>query len=114
MTFNGLHNVPTLFFIIILMSLYAMRNRYLQAYGVFTMFVIYWIQLAVFLTLTTNVITGIEFVDEWVDTHQSSSLVTGYRMVFGMRVEDTLNESEHLTKRRILYYSLMLPLMFLC
>jgi len=59
-----------------------------------------------------NVFTSIKFVDNYIDSHQSSSWIIIYKMMFGMHIDD--QSEERLFKKKIIYNSLLVLLMFTC
>jgi hypothetical protein len=75
MTFNGVFDIPALVMLLLLFSLYAFRKSHVRGYGLYVLFLVFYIHLAAFANLMFQALTEIDFVLTWMSKHQDSTIV---------------------------------------
>lgn len=98
MTFNGIFDIPALLMILILMSSYALRKSFFKAYGLYVIFIVWYIQLAMLIKLTTAVLFDIDYVEDYLQEHKEQYLVKLAMVLFGMNfsVEEETSDQHNL------------------
>lgn len=81
--FNSCLDIPILFQILLLFSLYAYRKVYTVGFLRYTFFTIYYIQFMMALKLLKITLTKIEYVQEYVEDNQKATLVEVVDILFG-------------------------------
>jgi hypothetical protein len=84
MTFNGIFDIPALVMILVLMSSYALRKSFFKAYGLYVLFIVWYIQLAMLIKLTMAVLFDIDYVEDYLQDHKEQYVVKLAMVLFGM------------------------------
>lgn len=111
MGFNGVFDLPTLFMILVLKSLYAFRKSYFVFYQTFSLFVLYYIQFTVVLKLLYSILTGIGYVEEFMQDRSQNPYVKACTILFGINFSSELTNG-YLSKKMSFYAFLLLCLFF--
>ena len=96
MSFNGLFDLPSLFFILTLIAFFVYRNGYKVEYGLSTFVLSYWIQMACTIKYIYMMVVKIQVIDEYMtdccdsgaegdeDDVASNGYVKWMRIIFGL------------------------------
>ena len=92
MAFNGLFDIPALSMILLLMTVYAFRKSYVRGYGLYVIFLVFYIHFAAFFNLVFSVLTEIDFVKTYMITNQNEKYVKLAKILFGFNFKSKLEE----------------------
>lgn len=84
MNFNGLFDVPSMVFILILLSFYALRKSFAVQYAVYAFFLAHYLHISLLLQLLFTILTDIDIIESYFQKHRDSQLVQVCRLLFGM------------------------------
>lgn len=88
MTFNGALDIPTLFLILLMFSCFAFRMNFVRFYGLFTMFLVYFIHLMIFIKILFTILSRIDYVSLWIKDNATNKNVIILSIIFGLDVND--------------------------
>ena len=114
MAFNSCCDIPALILILINFAFYAYRKTYTQTFLKYTFFVIYFIQVIIFLKLLNMIFRNIDFIWNIMLEYQNEPIVQANDILFGGLSSDyskmTAREVSAAKFNRIVYVAFI----FLC
>jgi hypothetical protein len=115
MSFNGLFDLPSLFFILTLIAFFVYRNGYKVEYGLSTFALSYWIQMACTIKYIYMMVVKIQVIDNYMtDNFASNVYVKWLRIIFGLQRGSAQGAEGDLYFRKKVVYMISLNLTIYC
>jgi hypothetical protein len=115
MGFNGLFDLPQLFFILLVLGAYAFRKRYYSLYGFSCLGLACYIHMALTVKVLYAIIIRIEFVTILMTEHEETSgYVRALNIIFGDHFRDADEEADDFQARQFAYYTSLFMCIYFC